>query len=146
MRYLLLGGALLFASSTSFAAGFDACRQHFFKGISPEIKTTAPGELRELCFDGFAILHSGQSKTAVYVAEHLTRAKIAAQLKREDKFYEEARLPQRERARLEDYRSMDDQGNRYDRGHLAPAADMGTPEALAQSFSPPNELREKPRP
>ena len=86
---------------------------------------------RALCYDAFAILHSGQSKTAVYVAQKLNRAAIEdADEKRTDKFFADARLPAAERATLEDYR-----GSGYNRGHLAPAGQMPTVQAMAQSFS-----------
>lgn len=112
------------------ATGFAACPQHFAGGVPPV--TPAAPKLRELCFDGFAVLHSGSTRTPVYVAERLNRQSLlAAQgLKRTDKFYAEARLPRSERAELDDYR-----GSGWSRGHMAPAGDMGTPEAMAQSFS-----------
>ncbi|MDT0139621.1 DNA/RNA non-specific endonuclease [Acidovorax sp. PRC11] len=112
------------------AGVFSACRQHFAGG-TPPITPEAP-RLRELCFDAFAVLHSGNTRTPVYVAERLNRQILqqARQQHRTDRFYADARLPRAERAELEDYR-----GSGYARGHMAPAGDMGTPEAMAQSFS-----------
>ena len=118
--------------SVSAQAGFDECRQFFVNGKSPVIQTSAPSKQRELCFDAFAILHSGQSKTPIYVAERLNRTQLldARDEKRTNKFYEEARLPNSERARLTDYKNSG-----FDRGHMAPAADMPNAQAMAQSFS-----------
>jgi endonuclease G, mitochondrial len=122
---------LLLSVSTASHAAFDACRDYFPNQTPPKV-STSPGQTRDLCMSDFAILHSGQSKVPVFVVEKLNRARLidAQDEKRTDDFYEEGRLPSRERARLADY-----QGSGFDRGHLAPAADMPTPEAMAQSFS-----------
>lgn len=109
---------------------FSDCPQFFPKGSPPVVPATQT--LRELCFSTFAVLHNGQTKTPVFVAERLNR-KLLAQaqgLERTDRFYAEARVPRAERAELDDYR-----GSGYSRGHMAPAGDMSTREAMAQSFS-----------
>ncbi|MCZ2496823.1 DNA/RNA non-specific endonuclease [Xylophilus sp. Kf1] len=111
------------------AADFSACPQHF-PGYVPPVAW--PGRQRALCFDSFAVLYSGDSKTPVYTVERLTsRTVIAAKkIQRVDRFYPEARLPSADRAQLADYA-----GSGYDRGHMAPAGDMPTDAAKAQSFS-----------
>jgi endonuclease G len=130
--------ALVFAVSFAFAPpasadphDFEQCRQLFADQSPPVILQTQAKETRALCFTAFAVLHSGQSRTPLYVAEKLNRKTLqAAHQKRKDKFFADARLPRAERAELDDYK-----GSGYDRGHMAPAADMTTPESMAQSFS-----------
>src|SRR5690625_3082907 len=112
----------------------------FFPGGQPPIVPARPA-LRELCFASFAILHSGQTRTPVFVAQRLNRKMLVAarEISRTDRFYEEGRLPRSHRATLTNYR---DSG--YDRGHMAPAGDMHTPEAMAQSFSLANMVPQNP--
>lgn len=123
--------------------GFRSCPQHFYQGAAPAPLEGGvhPGKLRALCFDGFAVLHSGVAKTPVYVAEYLTRTSVQAarQNERTERFYEEARLPRAERAWLADYR-----GSGLDRGHLFAAGNAATPEAMAQSFSLANMVPQAP--
>lgn len=109
---------------------FAECPHFFPQRQAPVVP--AGIALRELCFDAFAILHSGQTKTPVFVAQRLNRHMLqqATDVARSDRFYAEARLPAAERATLADYR-----GSGYSRGHMAPAADMHNERAMAQSFS-----------
>ncbi len=109
---------------------FVQCPQ-FFPNGQPPIVPGGPA-LRELCFSSFAILHSGRTRTPVFVAQRLNRQMLlhARSIERGDKFYAEARLPNGERAELDDYR-----GSGYSRGHMAPAGDMHNAQAMAQSFS-----------
>lgn len=137
---LCLAGALLLPAS-GYAA-FEQCRAFFAQDTPPAVTVPVPGKLRDLCFDAFAVLHSGQAKTPVFVAERLTRAHLADALgeKRTDRFYEDARVPAAERARLADYSRSG-----LDRGHMAPAADMPTAAAMAQSFALSNMVPQFPQ-
>jgi endonuclease G len=121
------------------SAAFSDCRHFFAHGKLPVV-APRPTD-RALCYDAFAILHSGESKTAVYVAQKLNRASVAdADEKRTNRFYPEARLRSAERATLEDFR-----GSGWDKGHLAPAGQMPTAQAMAQSFSLANMVPQAPR-
>jgi endonuclease G, mitochondrial len=143
---VLLSAAFCMPTLLSHAAGFSQCPEHFFRSQVPRLLSAQPGKKRELCFDGFAVLHSGESKTPVYVAEHLTPERLAsAHLERTNRFYEEARVPSSERARLEDYKKPGANNEHYDRGHMAPAADMSTANAMAQSFSLANMVPQAPQ-
>ena len=125
---LVLGTFLSVASSFALEE-FSGCRQLFANGRPPAIAPRSTN--RALCYDAFAVLHSGESKTPVFVAERLNRQSIAdADEKRTSKFFADARLRASERAELADYRESG-----YDRGHMAPAGDMSTAQAMAQSFS-----------
>jgi endonuclease G len=109
-----------FPASTTAAAkaepvsGFKDCRQ-FFPGELPRVPDLQARKPRDLCFDAFAILYSGRSKTPVFGVERLTAAQLAdaSDEVRTNKFFADARLPSVDRATLEDFK-----GSGYDRGHM----------------------------
>ncbi|WP_426960262.1 DNA/RNA non-specific endonuclease [Muricoccus radiodurans] len=136
---LVLGSLL---TSAPAGAAPTACPEHFATGSAPEIiRPALAARVRELCFEGFAILHSGVSRTPLAVAEHLTRARMAGarEVRREGSFHDEDRLPEEERARLSDYARSG-----FDRGHMAPSGDMATPSSMAESFSLANMVPQHP--
>ena len=109
------------------------CEGLFAEGRRPEITNPKlDRRLVSLCFDAFAVLHSGAARTPLYAAEHLTAASVAAarRVDRLDAFHDEDALPADDRARLDDYVHSG-----FDRGHMAPAGDMPTDAAQAQSFT-----------
>lgn len=123
------------AYPTSFArcAGFFAGQQ------APALPRRA--DQRELCFESFAVLHSGRTRTPVFAAQRLNKHSLGGlPRQKSDRFFADARLPRQERAELEDYRRSG-----YSRGHLAPSADMATPSAMAQSFSLANMVPQSAR-
>lgn len=138
---LALASGALSPTFPAFAADFSQCPQFFAGGIAPSVPALQARGPRALCFDAFAVMYSATSKTPVYVAERLNRAQLidAKDEERTNRFYEEARLPSAERSHLNDYK-----GSGFDRGHMAPAADMPTAQAMAQSFSLANMLPQAP--
>ena len=133
-------GLVLATSGIPAAASFRDC-SHAFPTTPPVISLGASWKLRELCYDAFAVLHSGKTRTPVFVVERLTRARLtdAKDEVRTDRFFADARLPRAHRAQLADYRESG-----FDRGHMAPAADMPTAQAMAQSFSLANVVPQAP--
>lgn len=125
------------------ANDFQECRQNFYAGTPPEYhnekltKNTMP-----LCFNGFATFYSGVTRTPMWSAEHLTRQRLedAEEITRDDSFHEESRLPQSMRAHLSDYKKSG-----FDRGHLAPNADMATLAQQYDSFSLANIAPQAPK-
>jgi endonuclease G len=110
-----------------------ACPEHFSAGqpstiTNPKLQPYT----QEICFEAFAVLHSGISRTPLYSAEHLTRKNLEAAktLSRRDSFHPERALPASQRSELRDYARSG-----YDRGHMSPNGDMPTRSAQAESFS-----------
>ncbi len=135
---LALALALGFAGESRATEDFSACPQFFANARPPPIAARPTN--RALCYDAFAILHSGESKTPVFVAQKLNHASVLdADEKRTNRFFADARLRSAERATLNDYK-----GSGYDRGHMAPAGDMPTAQAMAQSFSLANMVPQAP--
>jgi endonuclease G len=125
--------------STTLAAN---CSTQYWQGQPPVVvNTTLNKQTRPLCFDGFAVMHSGVTRTPLWVAEYLTatRLKKARDLDRQDSFHEEEQLPESERATLSDYRSSG-----YDRGHMAPNGDMASRQQQSDSFSLANMVPQSP--
>ena len=117
---------------------FSACPQFFANGKSPVVAPRPTN--RALCYQAFAILHSGESKTPVFVAEKLNKLSLAeAKEPRTNRFFPDARIRSAERATLEDYR-----GSGFDRGHMAPAGDMPNALAMEQSFTLANMVPQAP--
>ncbi len=137
-----LSAALLSICLIAPQAAASACPQHFFGGTAPALlNPKLTPKTRSLCYAEFALLHSGLTRTPLWVAEHLTprRAQGARELNRLDNFHADPNIPPSERAELSDYARSG-----FDRGHMAPAGDMTTPEGMDQSFSLANMVPQNP--
>jgi endonuclease G len=120
-----------------------ACPQFFPRDnaldlVNPKLRP----KTRTICYSAFAVLHSGITRTPLWAAEHLTRKSLDAAVatERKDTFHEESRLSPDERADLDDYARSG-----FDRGHLAPAADMPDEKAQHESFSLANMIPQDPQ-
>lgn len=134
--YKLIATILIAGFINSAQAAFEGCKDFFPNGIVPKAQEIG----RDLCFDGFAVYYSANHKRPIYTVEKLDKVLLSKEHpKRTNQFYEEARLPSKERARLDDYKNSG-----YDRGHNAPAGDMTSENAMAQSFSLANMMPQAP--
>lgn len=123
------------------AIDFNKCSENFFQGQPPQVSEKLAKNSQPLCFNGFAVLYSGISKTPIWSAEYLTRQRLtfAKKLERVDNFHEESRLPENYRSFLKDYSNSG-----FDRGHLAPNGDMSNKNAQYDSFSLANIAPQNP--
>src|SRR3954468_12984499 len=129
--------------TTVSVAAPTGCPQFFPQGSAPDlVNPKLLPKTRQICYAAFAVLHSGITRTPLWAAEHLTREGLDAAVatERKDTFHEESRLPPDERADLDDYARSG-----FDRGHLAPAADMPDEQAQHESFSLVNMIPQDPQ-
>ena len=130
---LALTFAFITCSATPAFAGATQCPENFAGGVAPTI--TNPklrARTQEICFEAFAVLHSGISRTPLYSAEHLTQANLeeAKKLSRKNSHHAEPQLPAQDRSELSDYARSG-----LDKGHMAPNANFANRTAQAESFS-----------
>jgi endonuclease G len=140
MRLLLVIATLLVSACTTKP---PSCADHFVDGSAPVI--TSPSlakQTKMLCFEGYAVMYSGISRTPLWSAEHLTARRVeqASQLKRKNTFHAEEQLPVADRSELADYARSG-----FDRGHMSPSGDMPTENAQHESFSLANMIPQSPK-
>lgn len=117
-------------------SGFNTCAHMFPGGLPPKIvnpkyAAAVSPKYDEICYRAFAIGHSGLTRTAIWSAEMLDpqRMEMAKRIERDSSFEAETQIAEDRRSELEDYKYSG-----YDRGHLAPSADMPSREAQQESF------------
>ncbi len=114
-------------------AAHISCPEHFAGGQAPDlINQKLAAKTREVCYSEYGVMHSGVTRTPLYSAEHLTRERLelAKTMKRSSKFFPDPHLPPSERAELRYYARSG-----YDRGHMAPSADMPDEKSQQECFS-----------
>lgn len=137
----VIGLSSLMVAFPGYAAQ-TSCPALFANGQAPDVVNVQMlNRAQELCFSEFAVLHSGLTKGPLWSAEILTRQRVvdAASVDRDDVFHAESSVPAADRAELEDYVRSG-----YDRGHLAPAANMASIKAQDESFSLANMIPQQP--
>jgi endonuclease G len=127
---------------TTSLAQPTSCPEHFAGGEAPEITNPKlSAQTAILCFEGYAAMHSGVSRTPLWSAEHLDRHRIdeAEAMKRRNTFHAEQQIPPDQRAELRDYARSG-----FDRGHMSPSGDMPSETAQHESFSLANIIPQDP--
>jgi endonuclease G len=132
----LLVVLMAFASLANANGIDDKCKQHVWNGAP--IK--AEGNNQYLCRTAYAVNYNYNTKVAHYVVEHVTVANLVKNAPRKDDFREDPEVPAQHRQTLADYTGMG-----YDRGHIAPAADMAFDKtAMSESFYLTNMMPQVP--
>ncbi|HEX7635937.1 MAG TPA: DNA/RNA non-specific endonuclease [Noviherbaspirillum sp.] len=143
MNLRSLSGIAVLLLAFGCSAKTQSCMDHFPEGKPPVITSSnLAKQTTMLCFEGYAVMHSGISRTPIWVAEHLTAKRVddAERLKRINRFHAEEQLPPADRSELADYVRTG-----YDRGHMAPNGDMPTENAQYESFSLANIIPQNPK-
>lgn len=127
MRQILLLVGIIFqigiAAAQPAAPPQERCKEFLAYGLPND-------QGRLLCRTGFALSHDDAKKSPTWVAQRMTAERLVPKVARSDRFIPDPELPKGQRAELDDYR-----GSGYDRGHMAPAADMRwSKEAMQESF------------
>lgn len=128
----LLFFALSFSNAIA-ATSQNLCAVNYFLGVPPKIVAVKIGEMsEEIGYSGYALRFSGITRTPLWSAEHLTAGRVAdaCVMNCHDKFHTDPNLAQGFRSELSDYSHSG-----YDRGHMAPSADMPDQQSQAESFS-----------
>jgi endonuclease G len=136
MKKLLAITLLAFASIVSANDIDTKCKQHVIYGAPVK----AEGNNQYLCRTAYAVNYNYNTKVAFYAVEHITIQNLTKNAARKDDFREDPEVPAQHRATLTDYTGMG-----FDRGHVAPAANMTfDAKAMSESFYLTNMMPQVP--
>lgn len=140
MKFFTTILAIVLTASVAFGAQ-TSCPQHFADGQAPELISSLLPKTREVCYNEFAVKHSGVTRTPLYSAEHLNPLRLdeASDMERDNSFHAELKIPAAERAELKDYKASG-----YDRGHMAPNADFSNDQSQFECFTLANMVPQNP--
>jgi endonuclease G len=132
----------LLAFAVNASAAPTACPNMFAGGEAPDL-LSVPLATRShaLCYESYAVLESGVTRTGLWSAEHLTRESVALaeEQARIKAFHPDASIGHVDRAELEDYRHSG-----MVEGHLSPSEDAPDIGAQWETFSLANMVGQSP--
>ncbi len=132
----------LLAFSVNASAAPTACPGMFAGGQAPDL-LSVPLATRShaLCYESYAVLESGVTRTGLWSAEHLTRESVtlAEEQAHIKAFHPDASIGHVDRAELEDY-----QYSGMARGHLSQSEDAPDIGAQWETFSLANMVGQSP--
>jgi endonuclease G, mitochondrial len=140
-RIISLAATILLLASTLYAAQ-TSCPEHFASGQAPDlINHKLIPKTKDVCYSGYALKHSGITRTPLFSAEHLTRDRLlqGKGLKRQSKFFPDSHISPSQRSELYHYARSG-----YDRSHVAPSADMFDLQSQQECFSLANMVPQEP--
>lgn len=115
----------------------DKCPQHTIWGAP---KLSQEGDNQYLCRAEYAVNLNYKTKVAYYVVEEIKAHELVKTAARKDDFRDDAEVPAEYRVTLKDYT-----GAGFDRGHMAPAADVTfDAKAMSESFLLSNMMPQVP--
>lgn len=131
MKTISLVVFFLLSSFATPANAYDCVSQLPHKKAPQYTQPAFNRESSMHCFQEFTVFWSGVTRVPLWVGEYLTpqRMQGSAQMKRMGEFHESDQ-PQNTRAWLSDYRRSG-----FDRGHMAPSADMSNMRSQQESFN-----------
>jgi endonuclease G len=123
----------LLALAATTSSTFANCADNFVAHVEPRVTQALSQRSHLLCFNSYAALESGITKTGLWSAEQLTREHVlsARGLPRNNDFHAEESIASGDRAELVDY----EHSHGYDRGHLTPSGDAPDAHSQGQTFT-----------
>lgn len=120
----------------------EDCSRFYPGGKPPQVTDQRMAQkTRPMCRLAFAGLHSGIVRQPLWIAEMVNEGAVKAgkNVARVDAFHPDERIPADERAELSDYSRSG-----YDRGHMAPDADMPSVASAHEAMALSNMSPQKP--
>ena len=118
-----------------------ACRSNVLGAVPPDLTNQRFANTQILCWQGYAVQTNPSTRTPLWTAHRLTPAGVAAARNtlRSSEFFDEPRVFANSIGRMVDYRRSG-----FDRGHMVPSGDMGSPELQNETFSMVNIIPQDP--